>query len=167
MTQAAAAAACSYSLNPTSHNATAAGGASAFDVNDHGGLQLDEQRRAGVDHAEGPASGTGTTTINFTVAANPDPASRTANITIGGQSFSVTQDAAAAACSYSLDPTSYNASAAGGPSSFDVNTTAGCNWTSSGVPAWITGVPARNGHHVPSISRWPPIRAPPAAPTSS
>ena len=80
----------------------------------------------------------GTTTINFTVTANPDPAPRNANITIGGQTFTVTQDAAAAACSYSLNPTSHNASAAGGPSSFDVNTTAGCNWTSSGVPAWIT-----------------------------
>ena len=53
----------------------------------------------------------------------------------------MTQDAAAAACSYSLNPTSHNASVAGGSSSFDVNTTAGCNWTSSGVPAWITGVP--------------------------
>ena len=85
-----------------------------------------------------PANGTGTTTINFTVAANPDPAPRTANITIGGQTFTVTQDAAAAACSYSLNPTSHNPTAAGGPSSVEVTTTAGCSWTSSGVPAWIT-----------------------------
>ena len=86
------------------------------------------------------ANGTGTTTINFTVAANPDPASRTANIIIGGQTFTVTQ--AAAACNYIAEPDQLNASASGGPSSFDVNTTAGCGWTSSGVPAWITGVPA-------------------------
>ena len=135
----AGAAACSYSLNPTSHNATAAGGASSFDVTTTAGCGWTS---SGVPAwiTGGPASGTGTTTINFTVAANPDPRSRNANITIGGQTFAVTQ-AAAAACSYSLNPTSHNASAAGGSSSFDVNTTAGCNWTSSGVPAWITGVP--------------------------
>ena len=140
VTQDAAAAACSYSLNPTSHNCD-------------GGRRRELVRRqrptAGCNWTSSgvpawitgvPASGTGTTTINFTVAANPDPTQRSANITIAGQTFTVTQ--AAAACSYSLNPTSHNASAAGGPSSFDVNTTAGCNWTSSGVPAWITGVPA-------------------------
>jgi hypothetical protein len=88
-----------------------------------------------------PGSGTGTTTINFTVAANPDSSSRSANIVIGGQTFSVTQAAAAVVCSYSLSPMSHSASAAGGSSTFDVNTTASCNWTSSGVPSWVTGVP--------------------------
>jgi hypothetical protein len=83
------------------------------------------------------------------VAANPDPTSRSANISIAGQTFTVSQ--AAASCSYSLNPTSYNASASGGSSSFDVNTTAGCSWTSSGVPAWITGVPA-NGTGTTTIS---------------
>ena len=82
VTQDAAAVACSYSLNPTSHNATAGGGPSSVDVYDRGGLRLDEQRRAGVDHiVEYRPAGPGTTTINFTVAANPDPTSRTANIT--------------------------------------------------------------------------------------
>src|SRR4029453_5055643 len=88
-----------------------------------------------------PLSGTGTTSINFTVAANPDPSPRNANITIEGQTFTVTQAAAAATCSYSLNPTSHSARAAGGVSSVDVNTTSACSWTSSGVPAWITGVP--------------------------
>jgi hypothetical protein len=136
-----AAVACSYSLNPTSHSAGAAGGGSAFDVNTTAGCDWTSSNVpawiTGI-----PASGTGTATINFTVAANPDPAQRSANITIGGQSFSVTQAAAVVACSYSLDPTSHSAAAAGGSSSFDVNTAAGCDWTSSNVPAWITGIPA-------------------------
>ena len=89
-----------------------------------------------------PASGTGTTTINFTVAANSDPTSRSANIVIGGQTFAVTQAAAAVTCNYSLNPTSHNATAGGGSSSFDVTTTSSCGWTSSGVPSWITGVPS-------------------------
>ena len=133
------AASCNYSLNPTSHNASASGGSSSFDVNTTAACGWTS---SGVPAwiTGVPASGTGTTTINFTVAANSDPTSRSANITIGAQTFAVSQ--AAAACSYSLNPTSHNASAAGGSSSFDVNTTAACGWTSSGVPSWITGVPA-------------------------
>ena len=85
-----------------------------------------------------PASGTGTQTIAFTVEPNQGP-DRSAAIIIGGQSFAVSQ---AGGCSYSLAPGSHNPSAGGGASSFAVNTAAGCGWTSSGVPAWITGVPA-------------------------
>jgi hypothetical protein len=149
VTQAAAAAACNYALNPTSHNATAAGGGSAFDVNTTAGCNWTSSGVPGWITGV-PGSGTGTTTINFTVAANSDASSRNANITIGGQTFSVTQ-AAAATCTYSLNPTSHNATAAGGGSAVDVNTAAGCTWTSSGVPSWITGVPA-NGTGTTTIN---------------
>ena len=143
-----AAATCSFSLNPTGHNATATGGASSFDVNTSPTCNWTS---SGVPAwiTGVPANGTGTTTINFTVAANPDPVSRNANITIGGQTFAVTQ--AAATCSFSLNPTGHNATATGGASSFDVNTSPTCNWTSSGVPAWITGVPA-NGTGTTTIN---------------
>ena len=45
-----------------------------------------------------PGTGTGTTTINFTVDANTGPA-RSANIVIGGQTFAVSQ---ANGCTYQL-----------------------------------------------------------------
>ena len=85
--------------------ASAAGGSSAFDVNTTAACGWTS---SGVPAwiTGVPASGTGTTTINFTVAANPDPSSRSANITIGGQTFMVSQ--AAASCSFSLNPTSHN-----------------------------------------------------------
>ena len=151
MTQDAAAAVCSYSLTPTSHNATAAGGSSTFDVNTTSGCNwTSSDVPAWVTGI--PANGTGTTTINFTVVANPDPTSRSANITIAGQTFAVTQDAAAAACIYSLNPTSRNPTAAGGPSSVEVTTTAGCSWTSSGVPAWITPWGPANGMGTTTIN---------------
>ena len=135
-----AAFACTFSLNPTSHSASASGGSSSFDVNTAAACSWTSSGVPGWITGV-PSSGTGTTTINFTVAANPDPTTRSATIAIGGQTFTVTQ-AAAAACSYSLNPTSHNATAGGGSSAFDVTTTSGCAWTSSGVPAWITGVPA-------------------------
>ena len=133
-----AASGCTYSLKPASHSAAAAGGASSFVVSTAAGCGWTS---SGVPAwiTGVPASGTGTATINFTVAANPNPAPRSVNISVGGQTFTVTQ---AAGCSYSLSPGSYAAAGAGGSSTFAVNTAAGCSWTSSGVPAWITGVPA-------------------------
>ena len=121
----AAAFACSYSLNPTSHSASASGGQSTFAVNTAAACGW---TASGVPAwiTGVPASSTGTTTINFTVAANPDPSSRSANIIIGGQTFMVSQ--AAASCSFSLNPTSHNASASGGSSAFDVNTASACGW---------------------------------------
>ena len=140
VTQAAAAVPCNYSLSPTSHTATASGGSSAFGVTTTAACNWTS---SGVPAwiTGIPASGTGPTTINFTVAANPNPAQRTASIVIGGQTFSVTQ-AGAVVCNYLLNPTNYRAPAEGGTSVFSVNTTDGCGWTTSGVPAWITGIPA-------------------------
>ena len=136
-----AGASCSFSLSPSSHNATASGGSSTFDVNTTSGCSWTSSGVPGWITGV-PASGTGTTTINFTVAANPDSSQRSANINIGGQTFAVTQAAAAVTCSFTLSPNSHNAPAAGGSSTFDVQTTSTCGWTSSGVPSWITGVPA-------------------------
>ncbi len=131
---------CAYSLNPTSHNASSAGGASSFDVNTAAGCNWTTTASSVPSWITGiPGSGSGTTTINFTVAANTG-SPRSANITVAGQTFAVSQ---ASGCTYSLSPSNHNAPSGGGPSSFDVNTSAGCNWTTtaSSVPAWITGIP--------------------------
>jgi uncharacterized protein (TIGR03437 family) len=41
-------------------------------------------------------------------------------------------------CTYSLNPTSANLPASGGAGSFNVTAQAGCQWTVSGTPAWVT-----------------------------
>ena len=130
---------CSYSIAPAGQSFATAGGQGSVTISTASVCTWNTSDvPAWVTGV--PASGTGPTTINFNVAANPDPTPRTANVVIGGQTFAVSQ--AAASCSYSLNPTSHSASASGGSSSFALNTAAGCAWTSSGVPAWITGVPA-------------------------
>ena len=135
-----AAVACSYSLAPGSYTAPAAGGSSSVDVTTTAGC---DWTSSGVPAwiTGVPGSGAGSQTIHFAVAANTGGA-RSADIVIAGHTFAVSQPAPVAVCSYSLNPSSHNAPAAGGSSSFDLTTTAGCDWTSSGVPAWITGVPA-------------------------
>jgi hypothetical protein len=138
---------CTYSLAPASHNPTSAGGASSVAVNTAAGC---DWTSSGVPSwiTGVPATGAGPQTINFVVAANTASAARTASIVIGGQTFAVSQ---AGACSYSLKPDTYNPAAGGGSSSVAVSTAAGCAWTTSGVPAWITGVPA-NGSGPQSIN---------------
>ena len=84
--------ACSYSLSSTSHSASAGGGSSTFGVNTPAGCAWTS---SGVPSwiTGIPASGTGPTTFTFTVAANTGPSSRSANISIGGQNFTVSQAA--------------------------------------------------------------------------
>ena len=89
-----------------------------------------------------PATGTGTTTINFTVAANTGPA-RNANIVIGGQTFTVSQ---ANGCTYSAAPGSLTFAASGTPAQ-DITITAGagCTWTAVPDQPWIHIVSGGSG----------------------
>ena len=85
-----------------------------------------------------PASGSGSATINFNVAANTGGA-RSANISIGSQTLSVSQ--AAASCAYTLPQSSASVAASGGPQTLNVSANiSNCAWTASSNDAWITGV---------------------------
>jgi hypothetical protein len=88
-----------------------------------------------------PASGSGNATINYTAAANGTSSARSATISIGGASLSLTQ-AAAPACSYALSPTSESIGAAAGSDSFSMTAGAGCGWTTSESTSWINSVTA-------------------------
>ena len=81
------------------------------------------------------SGGTGSGSINYTVAANNGPA-RTAVITIAGHAHTVTQ---ASGCAFSVNPTSADNVPAGGmQGSFTVDTVGGCEWSAASNVAWIT-----------------------------
>jgi hypothetical protein len=82
------------------------------------------------------ATGSGNGKVTFNVAANTGSA-RTGTLTIGGNAFTVNQ-AAAAACSYAITPSTQSMSASGGGSSVDVSTANGCPWTATSNAAWLT-----------------------------
>jgi uncharacterized protein (TIGR03437 family) len=44
-----------------------------------------------------------------------------------------------ASCSYTVSPTSWNPPAAGGTQAFQIQTSAGCSWSATNLPAWIMG----------------------------
>ena len=84
----------------------------------------------------GGASGTGSGPVTFNVTANSSTQPRTGTITIGGQTFSVTQNTST--CAFTVSPTSQTVPAAGGNGSATVATTTGCAWTATTSAAWIT-----------------------------
>ncbi|HEY5960664.1 MAG TPA: BACON domain-containing carbohydrate-binding protein, partial [Polyangiaceae bacterium] len=86
-----------------------------------------------------PASGTGTSLVSFTVAAQAGPA-RTATLTIGGQTFTVSQ---MDACTYAINPTSTSVDAAAGIASVQVTASdAACTWSVGSNAAWLASTTA-------------------------
>ena len=67
----------------------------------------------------------------------PSTSQRSGTLTIGGQTFTVTQ--AAAPCTYSISPTSQTVSASPANGSTSVTAPAGCAWTAvSNDTGWLT-----------------------------
>ena len=103
--------------------------------------------------AVSPTSGTGASTVSFTVASNTG-ASRTATVTAGGATLTLNQAGTAATgpapspspapappssptCSITLQPPSATLPAAGGSGVVSIATAAGCPWTAGSGASWI------------------------------
>ncbi|HEX2461957.1 MAG TPA: BACON domain-containing carbohydrate-binding protein [Vicinamibacterales bacterium] len=81
-------------------------------------------------------SGQGATTVNFRVAANPDPAARSSSVTVGAREVSVTQQAAP--CRYRLSASAVSLPSAGGSIGIDVTPTSGqCEWRARSATDWV------------------------------
>ena len=70
------------------------------------GLQLDGREQRGWITISAGASGSGNGSVSYSVAPTPGTTSRTGTMTIGGQTFTVTQ--AGAPCTFTISPTSSN-----------------------------------------------------------
>ena len=88
------------------------------------------------------SSGNGNGNINFNIAANTGPA-RTGTLTIGGQTFTVSQ---ANGCTYTLSSMSASFTNLGGTGSVMVTTAAGCTWTAVSNATWITVTSGSSGN---------------------
>lgn len=98
-----------------------------------------------------PASGSGSATISFSLAANPDTAQRVGSITVAGQQFAITQGGAT--CTFSLLPSSQSFGAAAGTGSVAITAGAsGCSWTAASNAPWITLTSPTSGSGSGSVS---------------
>jgi hypothetical protein len=88
------------------------------------------------------SAGTGSGTVTLSVDANSG-AARSGTATVAGQVVTVNQlNASQEPCSFAIKPASFNAAASGGSIDVAVTTAAGCAWTVSGLPSWITATSA-------------------------
>ena len=85
------------------------------------------------------ANGTGSGRVDLTVAANAGSA-RAGTAMIAGRTVTVNQQGRPA-CAYSISPTSYAPTSAGGAVSVAVKTTEDCEWTVTNTTAWATAMP--------------------------
>jgi YVTN family beta-propeller protein len=92
------------------------------------------------------ASGTGSGTVAYTIAANTGPSQRTATVTIAGHGFTLTQDSATAACGFSLDGTLIDLPFNGGPGTIKVTASAqSCQWSAASNAPWLFIVSGTSG----------------------
>ncbi|MBI5556560.1 MAG: protease inhibitor I42 family protein [Deltaproteobacteria bacterium] len=127
---------CSYSISPASATVPAAGSTGSVTVTTQSGCTRTAASNVSWITITSGASGTGGGTVSYTVAANTG-SGRSGTLTIAGESFTVTQQAASS-CTYTISPESATVSAAGSTGSVSVTTQSGCAWTSSSNLGWAS-----------------------------
>jgi hypothetical protein len=137
-----AAAPCGYSLSPTTVDVPAAGGDSRTNVSAGAGCAWTATSNAPWITVTAGSSGTGNGVVVFNAVANPG-AARSGTITIGGQTLTVTQQAAP--CTFSISPSAQTFVADGGTGSVGITTGANCGWNASTGTSWITVTSAAGG----------------------
>ena len=126
---------CTYTLIPTGSTIAAAGGSGSFNVST-GSLcswtAATSDAFVTVDPAS--ASGTGSGTVQYSLTSNGGLSSRTGHITVGGQTYTITQFGST--CALAITPASITATYAGGLATVNVTTTnSACTWSASGLGA--------------------------------
>lgn len=119
---------CSYTIDPTSASTAATGGTPApVTVTTAAGCVWAATSQAPWITITSGATGTGTGSVRYSVAANAGDA-RSGTLTIAGQTFTVSQ---ASRCTFSISPTSQSFDFKRGEGSVSVATDGGCAWTAT------------------------------------
>ncbi|MDT4966221.1 MAG: hypothetical protein QOJ64_958 [Acidobacteriota bacterium] len=127
----------SFSINPTSQNFGASGSTGIVNVTTSGSCPWTAVSNAPFITVTSGASGNGSGTVGFSVAANPNAGQRSGTITIGSKTFTVSQDGTN--CSYSIAPTSQSLAASASTNTVNVTAGAGCAWTAtSNDPSFLS-----------------------------
>jgi Domain of unknown function (DUF5666)/Viral BACON domain/Putative binding domain, N-terminal len=89
------------------------------------------------------AGGQGEASVPYTVAANPVPVSRAADITVSDATLRLNQ--AAAPCQYTLSPALASIGSSGGNLTTQLTTTSGCQWSATTDATWLRIVSGASG----------------------
>lgn len=135
--QAAFVAPCTYSIAPTSQNVVAGASTTTVTVTTAAACAWTATSGAPWITVTSGASGTGNGSVDLSIAANTGGA-RTGTATIANQTFTVTQAAVVAPCTYAIAPASQNVDAGASTTTVTVTTAAACAWTATSGAPWIT-----------------------------
>ncbi len=141
---------CSVAIVPDSTSIGAGGGTGTVAVTAGPGCTWTAASSAQWLTVTSGATGNGSGTVQFAADANTT-AARSAAITIGGQTFTVSQ---ASGCAFVVAPTSIAVGEGGGQYTITVSTPAGCTWIATSGVGWIavTGAATGNGDGTTQIT---------------
>src|SRR6185436_7756924 len=132
---------CGFTIAPPSQSFTPAGGTGSIAVTTSGSCQWTAVSSTAFVTVTSGASGTGSGTVNFSVAVNNSTTPRTATITVQDQVFNISQ----AGCSFAIAPPNQSFTPAGGTGSITVTTTSTCPWTAVSSAAFVTVTSGASG----------------------
>lgn len=135
------AASCAFAIAPEQQQVGAGGGTVAVQVSSDAGCAWTVAPGASWISVT-PAGGTGTGTVQVTVASNPGPA-RSGGVTIAGRELTVHQ--AAAGCTVEVRPAEVERNWREWSVRIEVQTPAGCQWSAGSNVEWVTITSAASG----------------------
>jgi hypothetical protein len=126
---------CSYGVSPATISFSGSGGSAAISVSTSAGCGWSTS--SGASWIGVGAGGSGSGTLTLTASANSG-SQRTATATVAGHTVTVTEQAGAPVCTYSISPATISFPVTGGSTIVTVSTSAGCAWTTSAAGAtWV------------------------------
>jgi hypothetical protein len=134
VSQAAATAACTYSIAPANQNVASTAGTGTVNVSTTSACAWTAISTATWITITSGSTGTGNGSVAFSFAANAG-AARAGTIAIASQTFTLTQ---VAPCTYSIAPTSLNAPAAVSSGTVNVSTASTCGWSATSNAPFLT-----------------------------
>ena len=143
-------AACALSIAPGSVSVNANGSTGTVAVTGQTGCAWTAVSNATWITVTGGATGSGSGTVSYSIAANPGTSGRTGTVTIAGQTFTVTQ--AGVPCTFAISPTGTSVGAAATSSTVAVTAPGGCAWSAASNATWITVTAGATGNGNGTVS---------------
>lgn len=132
------AAACAYDISPSTQSVAAGGASGSLTVTATSGCGWSAVSDAAWLTVTAGTTGIGNGTVSFSAAANTG-VQRTGTLTIAGETFTVTQAAAAIPCTFAIAPDQQSIATSGGAGTpIAVTAASTCAWTATSHDAWIT-----------------------------
>jgi hypothetical protein len=129
---------CTYTLAPDAAAFSPDGGTGTVTVTAPASCAWSATASASWVTIASGSSGSGPGSVAYTVAANGATDSRTATVTIAGQTHTVSQQGKSPVCSYELSPTLVDVGIGETSGTFAVSAPEGCSWTASSNASWLS-----------------------------